>query len=87
VAHAQHGFDLVVSNADGTGEMPFPTVIVVDANSRGPCADAHVDYTTRPEVPEILAPSTRWSPPDAPGERRRPGLQETGPSSCCGGRI
>jgi hypothetical protein len=42
------------SNADGTADTPFPTVIVVDADRRVTFADVHVDYTTRAEVPEIL---------------------------------
>jgi peroxiredoxin len=54
-AHAQLGFDVADSNADGTGDIPFPTVIVVDADRRVTFADVHVDYTTRTEVPEILA--------------------------------
>jgi peroxiredoxin len=53
--HAQLGFDVADSNADGTGDIPFPTVIVVDADRRVTFADVHVDYTTRTEVPEILA--------------------------------
>ncbi|QOD44804.1 peroxiredoxin-like family protein [Clavibacter zhangzhiyongii] len=54
-AHAQLGFDVADSNADGTGDIPFPTVIVVDADRRVTFADVHADYTTRTEVPEILA--------------------------------
>ncbi|MBF4617099.1 AhpC/TSA family protein [Clavibacter sp. VKM Ac-2873] len=55
VAHAQLGFDVADSNADGTGDIPFPTVLVVGADRRVAFADVHVDYTTRTEVPEILA--------------------------------
>ena len=54
-AHAQLGFDVADSNADGTGDIPFPTVIVVDADRTVSFADVHVDYTTRTEVAEILA--------------------------------
>ncbi|WP_249039356.1 thioredoxin domain-containing protein [Clavibacter michiganensis] len=54
-AHARLGFDVADSNADGTGDIPFPTVIVVDAERRVTYADVHVDYTTRTEVPDILA--------------------------------
>jgi hypothetical protein len=53
-AHAQHGFDVADGNADGTGDVPFPTVIVVCADRRVTFADVHVDYTTRTEVPQIL---------------------------------
>lgn len=54
-AHAQLGFDVADSNADGTGDIPFPTVIVVDADRTVSFADVHVDYTTRTEVADIVA--------------------------------
>lgn len=53
-AHSQLGFDVADSNADATGDIPFPTVLVVDAERRVRFADVHVDYTTRTEVPTIL---------------------------------
>lgn len=54
-AHTQLGFDVADSNADATGDIPFPTVLVVDADRTVRFADVHVDYTTRTEVPTILA--------------------------------
>ena len=54
-AHTELGFDVADSNADATGDIPFPTVLVVDADRVVRFADVHVDYTTRTEVPEILA--------------------------------
>lgn len=53
-AHTQLGFDVADSNADSTGDIPFPTVLVVDAGRTVRFADVHVDYTTRTEVPRIL---------------------------------
>jgi len=54
-AHTQLGFDVADSNADATGDIPFPTVLVVNADGRVSFVDIHVDYTTRTEVPEIVA--------------------------------
>ena len=54
-AHTQLGFDVADSNADATGDIPFPTVLVVDADGRVVFADVHVDYTTRTEVDEVVA--------------------------------
>ncbi len=54
-AHTQLGFDVADSNADATGDIPFPTVLVIDADRTVRFADVHVDYTTRTEVPTILA--------------------------------
>lgn len=53
-AHTQLGFDVADSNADSTGDIPFPTVLVVDGGRTVQFADVHVDYTTRTEVPTIL---------------------------------
>jgi peroxiredoxin len=53
-AHTQLGFDVADSNADATGDIPFPTVLVVDGGRVVRFADVHVDYTTRTEVPTIL---------------------------------
>jgi peroxiredoxin len=53
-AHTKLGFDVADSNADHTGDIPFPTVLVVDAQRVVRFADVHVDYTTRTEVPTIL---------------------------------
>ena len=54
-AHTDLGFDVADSNADATGDIPFPTVLVVDASGLVSFADIHVDYTTRTEVAEIVA--------------------------------
>ncbi|WP_375389383.1 peroxiredoxin-like family protein [uncultured Amnibacterium sp.] len=54
-AHTALGFDVADSNADATGDIPFPTVLVVDADRVVRFADVHVDYTTRTEVSTILA--------------------------------
>lgn len=53
-AHTRLGFDVADSNADATGDVPFPTVLVVDADRVVRFADVHVDYTTRTEVATIL---------------------------------
>jgi peroxiredoxin len=53
-AHRDLGFDVADSNADGTGDIPFPTVLVIDENRVVTFADVHVDYTTRTEVPAIV---------------------------------
>ena len=55
LAHTQLGFDVADSNADSTGDIPFPTVLLVNASRVVTFADVHVDYTTRTEVSEILA--------------------------------
>ena len=54
VAHTALGFDVADSNADSTGDIPFPTVLIIDADNTVRFADVHVDYTTRTEVPTIL---------------------------------
>jgi peroxiredoxin len=53
-AHGDLGFDVADSNADGTGDVPFPTVLFVDAAGVVRFADVHVDYTTRTEVADVL---------------------------------
>ena len=54
-AHTRLGFDVADSNADATGDIPFPTVLVIDTDRVVRFADVHVDYTTRTEVRTILA--------------------------------
>jgi peroxiredoxin len=54
-AHAQLGFAVKDSNADGTPAIPYPTVLVVDADRIVRTADVHVDYTTRTEAEDVLA--------------------------------
>ena len=58
-AHTALGFDVADSNADDTAQIPFPSVFLVDGNRVVRFADVHADYTTRTEVPEILAAVTR----------------------------
>ena len=53
-AHTALGFDVADSNADATGDIPFPTVLVVDGDRVVRFADVHVDYTTRTEVATVL---------------------------------
>jgi len=53
-AHTALGFDVADSNADATGDIPFPTVLVLDADGIVVFADVHVDYTTRTEVATIV---------------------------------
>lgn len=54
-AHTELGFDVADSNADATGNIPFPTVLVLRRDRTVAFADVHVDYTSRTEVPAILA--------------------------------
>ena len=61
VAHTELGFDVADSNADATAGIPFPTVIIVDADRTVRFVDVHVDYTTRTEVPSILLAVTQAS--------------------------
>lgn len=53
-AHSDLGFDVADSNADATGNIPFPTVLVIAADRTVRFVDIHVDYTTRTEVETIL---------------------------------
>jgi peroxiredoxin len=54
-AQADLGFDIADSNADATGGIPYPTVLVIDAERIVRFADVQMDYTQRTEVSEILA--------------------------------
>lgn len=54
-AHTQLGFDVADSNADASGRIPFPTVLVVDAGRVVRYVDVQVDYTARTEVDSIVA--------------------------------
>jgi peroxiredoxin len=49
------GLDIRNGNADDTAELPMPTVLIVDSDRTVRFADVHVDYTSRTEVPKILA--------------------------------
>lgn len=54
-AQVKLGLDLTEVNADGGKSLPMPTVVVVDAAGTIRWIDVHPNYTTRSEVPEILA--------------------------------
>ena len=49
------GLDLAEHNADGGVTLPMPTTVVVDAAGVIRWIDVHPNYTTRSEVPDILA--------------------------------
>jgi len=48
------GIDLAEVNADGTHELPMPTVAIVDEAGVVRWIDVRSDYSTRTEIPEIL---------------------------------
>jgi peroxiredoxin len=54
-AQAKLGLDLTEMNADGGKALPMPTAVVVDASGTIRWIDVHPNYTTRSEVPAILA--------------------------------
>src|SRR5271156_2814437 len=54
-AQVKLGLDLTEVNADGGRTLPMPTVVVVDAAGIIGWIDVHPNYTTRSEVPDILA--------------------------------
>jgi peroxiredoxin len=49
------GLDVSEANADGTHELPMPTVAIVDGAGVLRWIDVHSDFSTRTEVPTILA--------------------------------
>jgi peroxiredoxin len=53
-AQEKLGTDLHAVNADGTENLPMPTVVLVDAQNKIRWIDIHPDYTTRTEVADIL---------------------------------
>jgi peroxiredoxin len=53
-AQRQLGLDTTVVNADGTGELPMPTVAFVDGTGTLRWIDVHPNYTTRSEPAAIL---------------------------------
>ena len=55
VAQQKLGLDLTEHNADGGLTLPMPTTVVVDAIGVIRWIDVHPNYTTRSEVPDILA--------------------------------
>lgn len=48
------GLDVAEVNADGTGTLPMPTVVVVDVDGIIRWIDVHPNYATRTEVPDVL---------------------------------
>jgi len=57
VLDAQHklGLDLAKVNAEGSTELPRPTVLIVDGDRTVRFVDVQPDYTARTEVADILA--------------------------------
>lgn len=53
-AQAALGIDVAGLNMDGTGAIPFPTVVVADATGTIRLIDVRVDYTTRTEACDII---------------------------------
>jgi peroxiredoxin len=53
--HTQLGFDVADSNADHTAQIPFPSVVVVDADGVVRFVDVKVDSTERTEVATVLS--------------------------------
>ncbi len=54
-AQIKLGLNLTEANADGGKALPMPTVVVIDAAGIIGWIDVHPNYTTRTEVPDILA--------------------------------
>jgi len=48
------GLDLEAVNADGTTNVPMPTVALIDPDGILVWIDVHPDYTTRTEPAEVL---------------------------------
>ena len=53
-AQLELGLDLTVVNADGTIDVPMPTVAILDAGHLLQWIDVHPDYSTRTEPAQIL---------------------------------
>jgi peroxiredoxin len=58
-AQRQLGLDLAQINAEGSTELPRPTVLIVDQNRTVRFIDVQPDYTARTEVADILAALTQ----------------------------
>lgn len=54
-AQLQLGLDLTAVNADGTTEIPMPTVAILDAGHVLQWIDVHPDYSTRAEPAEVFS--------------------------------
>jgi peroxiredoxin len=48
------GLDLTERNADGSADLPMPTVVIIDANRIARFIDVHPDYATRTEPTEVV---------------------------------
>jgi peroxiredoxin len=57
-AQRQLGLDLAQVNAEGSTQLPRPTVLIVDQNQTVRFVDVQPDYTARTEVADILAALT-----------------------------
>jgi peroxiredoxin len=57
-AQRQLGLDLAQVNAEGSTQLPRPTVLIVDQNRTVRFVDVQPDYTARTEVTDILAALT-----------------------------
>lgn len=53
-AQEKLGTDLHAVNADGTENLPMPTVVLMDAQNTIRWIDIHPDHTARTEVADIL---------------------------------
>jgi peroxiredoxin len=58
-AQRQLGLDLAQVNAEGSTQLPRPTVLIVDQNRTVRFVDVQPDYTARTEVADILTALTR----------------------------
>jgi peroxiredoxin len=54
-AQRKLGLDLAAVNAEGSTELPRPTVLIVDRDRMVRFVDVQADYTARTEVDDILA--------------------------------
>jgi peroxiredoxin len=54
-AQLKLGLDISQGNAEGSTDLPMPTVLVVDRERVVRFVDVHPDYATRTEVPVILS--------------------------------
>jgi peroxiredoxin len=57
-AQRQLGLDLAQVNAEGSTELPMPTVLIVDGARTVRFVDVQPDYTSRTEVADIVAALT-----------------------------
>jgi peroxiredoxin len=55
------GQDITLGNADGSAELPLPTVLVIDGERTVCFVDVQPDYTSRTEVSKILSALTELS--------------------------